>query len=137
MWGCATTPRNKAFNKYPAGVNGHTTLIYYDIQGRTLEDLTRDMRRLARTSVPATSELHESGHKDISAKAAHEVRRQLRGMTDLCSQGNPRANELARRILDQAVVEQIAYDVTTRHGLTQGATIGPVRRAPLPINKLD
>lgn len=72
-------------------------------------------------------ELHESGHKDISARAGREIVEQLRGMSGLCSQVSMRASDIARRIFDRARDEQARYDADTRHGLTQGTTFGPPR----------
>lgn len=43
---CASAPRNKVLDSYPAGVLGHTTVIYYDVHGRTVADLRADMRRV-------------------------------------------------------------------------------------------
>lgn len=67
-------------------------------------------------------ETHESGHKDISAKAGREIVNRLRGLTAFCSQINSRANDIAMSIVEKAAQEQIAYDAETRHGLTQGTT---------------
>jgi predicted secreted Zn-dependent protease len=43
---CASTPRNPVLDKYPPGVSGRTTVLYYDVHGRTFEELRADMRRL-------------------------------------------------------------------------------------------
>ena len=43
---CASTPRNPVLDRYPAGVEGHTTVNYYDVHGRTYGELHADMRRL-------------------------------------------------------------------------------------------
>jgi len=43
---CATTPRNPVLDKYPAGVEGRTSVTYYDVHGRTYAELHADMRRL-------------------------------------------------------------------------------------------
>ncbi len=43
---CASTPRNPVLDKYPGGVNGRTTVLYYDVHGRTFEEVRADMRRL-------------------------------------------------------------------------------------------
>lgn len=73
-------------------------------------------------------ETHESGHKDISAKAGRDIVNRLRGMTGSCSQISSRANDIAMSIVEKAAQEQIAYDAVTRHGLTQGTTF----RSPPP-----
>ena len=46
MASCASAPRNKALDSYPAGVIGRTDVIYYDVHGRTISELRADMRRL-------------------------------------------------------------------------------------------
>lgn len=188
---CASAARNPALGSYPAGVNGHTTVIYYDIHGRTLQELRADMRRLgpsveghsffgatrspmrwrwtleptgtayctlrdvtvtvnAEITLPRWTppddvdadlttewnrflgalEKHEGGHKDISAKAAREILSRLRGLSDLCSMINSRANEIARAIVERARVEQQQYDASTGHGLTQGTGFGAGRSLP-------
>ena len=43
---CASAPRNPVLDKYPAGVSGRTTVLYYDIHGSTFAQLRADMRRL-------------------------------------------------------------------------------------------
>jgi predicted secreted Zn-dependent protease len=43
---CASAPRNPVLDKYPAGVAGRTTILYYDVHGRTFDELRADMRRL-------------------------------------------------------------------------------------------
>jgi len=186
---CASGPRNPVFDTYPAGVTGRTTVIYYDVQGRTFEEVLNAMRQaapkvsgtrfFAETRSPmrwtwrleplATStcsirdvtvsvnaeiilprwtpppdaekglvtewnrfinalELHEAGHKDISAKAGREIVIQLRNLSGFCSQIGLRANETAGVILARASEEQRLYDAATRHGFTQGAFFGAGRR---------
>lgn len=182
---CASAPRNPALDKYPAGVEGRTTVSYYDVHGRTLGELRADMRRLGpklnggsfvgetrspmswswrtesvagstcslrdvrvsvnaqillpRWTAPADAdsslvaewkrfigalETHESGHKDISARAGRDLKDQLRGMSGTCAMVNMRANDIARQIIDRASAEQKQYDAETRHGLTQGTGFG-------------
>ena len=43
---CASAPRNPVLDKYPSGVDGRTTVLYYDVHGRTFEEVRADMRRL-------------------------------------------------------------------------------------------
>ena len=43
---CAATPRNPVLDTYPAGIVGHTTVLYYDVHGRTFDEVRADMRRL-------------------------------------------------------------------------------------------
>lgn len=69
-------------------------------------------------------ETHEAGHKDISAKAATAIIARLRGLSAPCSMVGTRANDLAQDIVSRASVEQLAYDATTRHGITQGTAFG-------------
>ena len=72
-------------------------------------------------------EAHEAGHKDIAAKAAHDIAEQLRGLSTLCSQINTRASDLAREIIEKGNGQQKAYDAQTRHGLMQGTAFGAGR----------
>ena len=194
MASCASAPRNKALDSYPAGVIGRTSVIYYDVHGRTFAELRADMHRLGpkvadssfvgetrspmrwtwrteaigpsscairdvtltvnaqvtlpRWTPPADTEpglaaewtrfvtaleIHEAGHKDISAKAGRDIVDRLRGLSGLCSQIGTRANDLARDIVDRASAEQKAYDATTRHGLTQGTAFGAGRMSILTL----
>jgi predicted secreted Zn-dependent protease len=173
---------------WPAGVVGHTTLVYYDVHGRTFAEISADMRRLgpkvadssfvgetrspmtwtwrienvrgagcsirdvrvtvnAQVLLPrwtpppdtepgvlaawntfiAALKTHESGHKDISAKAGSEIVSRVGDISALCSDIGNRANAIARRIVDRASEEQRTYDAVTRHGLTQGTSFGPSR----------
>jgi len=43
---CASAPRNPVLDSYPAGIVGHTTVLYYDVHGRSFDELRADMRRL-------------------------------------------------------------------------------------------
>jgi predicted secreted Zn-dependent protease len=43
---CASAPRNPVLDDYPAGVEGRTSVDYYDVTGRTYAELHADMRRL-------------------------------------------------------------------------------------------
>jgi hypothetical protein len=43
---CASAPHNPVLDSYPAGIVGHTSVLYYDVHGRTLDELRADMRRL-------------------------------------------------------------------------------------------
>jgi predicted secreted Zn-dependent protease len=185
---CAGASRNPVLDKYPAGISGMTSVLYYDVHGRTFEEVQADMRRKgpkidgnsfvgetrspmrwswrtesigsggcaihsvsvsvnARITLPrwtppadtepglaaewkrfiAALEMHEAGHKDISAKAARELIDRLRNLSGLCSQLGTQANDIARRIIDRAQTEQQAYDASTRHGLTQGTGFGGPR----------
>jgi predicted secreted Zn-dependent protease len=183
---CATATRNPVLDSYPAGVEGRTSVIYYDVSGRTYAELHADMRRLGpkvygssyvgetrspmtwswrtesttgggctlrdvhvrvkaeirlpRWTPPADAdssvvaewqrfiaalETHEAGHKDISARAGRDLKDQLRALVGLCSQVSMRANDVARRIMNDATQAQRRYDAETRHGLTQGTGFGP------------
>ena len=42
---CASAHRNSVLDTYPANVSGQTTVIYYDVHGRTYDELRADMRR--------------------------------------------------------------------------------------------
>lgn len=78
-------------------------------------------------------EVHEAGHKDISARAGRDIVERLRGMSGLCSQINSRATEVARAITERARVEQERYDAETRHGITQGTSFGPARATRMTL----
>ena len=195
---CASAPRNPVLDKYPTGVSGRTTVLYYDVHGRTVEELRADMHRLgpkvdgtsfvgetrspmrwswrtesvgvsscsirevtvvvnAQITLPrwtpppdtepglvtewkrfiAALETHEAGHKDISAKAAHEIIEKLRGLAGPCSGLGTRANDLARVIVARANEEQKVYDATTRHGLTQGTAFGIRRFAGMTVGNVS
>jgi len=182
---CATAKRNPVLDKYPAGVNGRTSVFYYDVHGSTIAELRTDMRRLGpkvegtsfvgetrspmrwtwrtestrsgsclirdvmvvvnaqitlpRWAPPADAdtmvvkewnrfltalEVHEAGHKDISAKAGKAMIDRLRNLSAPCALLNDRANDIARDIVTKQMEEQRAYDATTRHGLTQGTAFG-------------
>jgi hypothetical protein len=69
-------------------------------------------------------EVHEAGHKDISAKAGKAIIDRLRNISSPCALLNNRANDIARDIVTKQMEEQRAYDATTRHGLTQGTAFG-------------
>jgi hypothetical protein len=72
-------------------------------------------------------EVHEAGHKDISAKAGREIVERLRGLSGFCSQISTRANDVARQITERARDEQKRYDAETRHGISQGTAFGTAR----------
>ena len=183
---CASTKRNPVLDKYPVGVNGHTSLSYYDVHGTTVAELRADMRRLgpkvegtsfvgetrspmrwtwrteslrggsscgirdvmvvvnAQITLPrwvppagadtslvkewnrflTALEVHEAGHKDISAKAGKAIIDRLRNLSSPCALLGSRANDIARDIVTKQMEEQRTYDATTRHGLTQGTAFG-------------
>ena len=56
---CASTPHNPVLDKYPPGVAGWTTVMYYDVHGRTAAELYADMRRRGPT-VDGTSFVGET-----------------------------------------------------------------------------
>jgi predicted secreted Zn-dependent protease len=43
---CAGASRNPVLDSYPAGVEGRTSVTYYDVHGRSYAELRADMRRL-------------------------------------------------------------------------------------------
>ena len=43
---CASARHGPVLDEYPRGVTGRTTVVYYDIHGRTVEELRADMERL-------------------------------------------------------------------------------------------
>jgi predicted secreted Zn-dependent protease len=42
---CGSAKRNPVLDSYPASVSGSTSVLYYDVQGRTLGELHADMRK--------------------------------------------------------------------------------------------
>lgn len=44
--GCAGRPRDPLLDSYPRDVSGFTSVTYYDVHGRTVAELSADMRRL-------------------------------------------------------------------------------------------
>ena len=77
-------------------------------------------------------ELHEIGHKDISARYALVIMRKLREVNTFCSSFNDEARRVTDALLVQLRVEHEHYDRDTRHGLTQGSAFPPRRAAPVP-----
>jgi len=191
---CASAPHSPALDDYPRGVSGQTTVVYYDVHGRTVEELRADMERLgpkidgasyvgetgspmrwgwrtrsmggasctihdvtvsvsAQIMLPRWTppndaepglaaewkrfvdavEAHETGHKDISAKAAREIIDRVQGLSASCSQIDMRGNDIARSIVERAHQQQQAYDAETRHGLTQGTMFGVRRFSGLTV----
>ena len=182
---CASAKRNPVLDQYPIGVNGRTSVLYYDVHGSTVAELHAEMRKLGpkvdgtsfvgetrspmrwtwrtestRTGscsirdvtvmvnaqitlprwVPPASadtlvvkewnrfltalEVHEAGHKDITAKAGKAIIDRLRNISSPCAILSARANDIARDIVTRQMEEQRTYDATTRHGLTQGTAFG-------------
>lgn len=103
-------------------VNAQITLPRWTPPADTEPGLVTEWKRFL-----TALEVHEAGHKDISAKAGREIRERLRGLSEPCPLIGNRANEIARAIVERAYKEQAAYDATTRHGLTQGTSFGPGR----------
>jgi len=103
-------------------VNAQITLPRWTPPPDTEPGLATEWKRFL-----AALETHEAGHKDTSAKAGSAIIERLRGLSGLCSQISPRANDMARAIVDRAHEEQKAYDAATRHGLTQGTAFGAGR----------
>ena len=77
-------------------------------------------------------ELHEIGHKDITARYAVLIMRKLKEVNTFCSAVNNEARRVPDTLLVQLREEQERYDRDTRHGLTQGAGFPPRRAAPVP-----
>jgi predicted secreted Zn-dependent protease len=66
---------------------------------------------------------HELGHRDFGVRAAAEIEDAVARMEpgqDCLSLGEA-ANAIGHRILEKYRQEEIAYDLKTRHGYTQGA----------------
>ena len=76
-------------------------------------------------------ELHEIGHKDISARYALLIIRKLREVNTFCSSVNGEARRVTDALFVQLRNEHERYDRDTRHGQTQGSAFPP-RRTALP-----
>lgn len=65
---------------------------------------------------------HEEGHGNFGRKAAAEIEETLPQIGEglQCKSFNEKANAAAQEILAKYRAEETEYDVTTRHGLTQG-----------------
>jgi len=57
---CASAPHSPVLDEYPRGVSGRTTVVYYDIHGRTVEELHADMERLG-PKIDGASYVGETG----------------------------------------------------------------------------
>lgn len=66
---------------------------------------------------------HEAGHYEIGKDAAQEIDREILSLPPAsdCSDLEKSANESATRTLEQYQEKERTYDVTTKHGKTQGA----------------
>jgi len=73
----------------------------------------------------AALELHEAGHKDISARFAKQIRDKISELRTLCSTFALEANRISNAIVGEMRAAQVKYDADTRHGLTQGTGFPP------------
>jgi predicted secreted Zn-dependent protease len=77
----------------------------------------------------AALRVHENGHRDIAHRAAREVQRTLRRMTDgSCAFISSRADTAARDVLERHRALNRRYDEETRSGAEQGVTLRPTSR---------
>jgi predicted secreted Zn-dependent protease len=69
---------------------------------------------------------HESGHVSIALAAAPEMARRVAGMSVSSDCGGlaNTINGVGEQVLREQLERERAYDERTRHGLTQGATLG-------------
>jgi predicted secreted Zn-dependent protease len=67
--------------------------------------------------------LHEHGHRDIAIKAATDLSQALAQIPPLssCGELDRRVRMLNREYVKKVTELQSAYDISTNHGLTQGA----------------
>jgi predicted secreted Zn-dependent protease len=75
----------------------------------------------------AALQVHEIGHKDISARAAAEIVHKLQALNSSCSSLSDAAHRSTDAIVARSRDEQLRYDAETRHGVTQGAVFPPRR----------
>lgn len=68
---------------------------------------------------------HAMGHYQFALDAAHQIDRQIMALTPqaTCTLLESTANGIGRRILDDAVREEVEYERRTRHGQTEGVTL--------------
>jgi predicted secreted Zn-dependent protease len=68
-------------------------------------------------------ELHEAGHANFARAAAGEIRKKVQALPPQpnCDAVKNAVNATGRRVLEELVQREQAYDRTTRHGATQGA----------------
>ena len=128
---CASAPHSRALDEYPRGVSGRTPVVYYDIHGRTIEELPADMERLG-PKIDGASYVGETGSPmrwSWRSRSMGGVSCSIHDVTVsvTCSQIDMRGNDIARSIVERAHEQQQAYDAETRHGITQGTMFG-VRR---------
>lgn len=66
---------------------------------------------------------HEMGHYQFGLEAAHRIDQAIASLPPQpsCTALQAAANQLGRRLLDEAIRAEIAYDRDTQHGRTQGA----------------
>lgn len=70
--------------------------------------------------------VHENGHRDIAYRAARDVTRMLRRMSEPgCSFISLRANQAAQDILERYRALNRQYDEATRSGAEQGVSLRP------------
>ena len=84
------------------------------------------------TQSMAGLELHEIGHKEISARYAVLIIQKLKEVNAVCSSVNAEARHATDALLVQLRNAHERYDRDTRHGFTQGAAFPPRRTPPAP-----
>jgi predicted secreted Zn-dependent protease len=103
-------------------VTVHVTIKQTLPEWRTREAATTDLaNRWA--DYQRSLRLHEDGHSNHAVAAGNGVFRALRGMPSLpaCAELEKRANHDASAVVRSHRVRELAYDVETDHGATQGA----------------
>ena len=70
--------------------------------------------------------LHEAGHRTIAERNAREVMAALTPLRGAnCDKLSDEATRAAERIVADGRARNRAYDIETKHGLTQGVELGP------------
>ncbi len=66
---------------------------------------------------------HESGHQDIATRATQEIMDTIYSLpnTSNCTEQNQQVVNLGNEIINKYIQEEIQYDNSTNHGVTQGA----------------
>ena len=99
QWAWRTEPSrlgNCSIRDVVVTVNAQITLPRWTPPADTEPGLVTEWKRFL-----TALEVHEAGHKDISARAGREIRERLRGLSEPCPLIGSRANDIARTIVER------------------------------------
>ncbi len=119
LWWNNTSDGRCAIHRTKVSVTGVITLP-------VLQGAPDDVRQTFDRYVTALRR-HEMGHYQFALNAAEQIDRQILALPPqaTCTLLESTANGIGRRILDEAIREEIEYDRRTRHGQTEGVTLPP------------